>query len=249
MKPKRGQRITADWAGQLIDSSQPLSRGQVRVGGGVQTVPRSGKFGIGIIVDNIAEDLEPYSLIGLKHKTADPTEDGRAYLDATKDRCRYLVTNGPHFVPSGGKFEPVFPDLRPFRYRCVTTDENWMPGMPCGRAPGDTRLTPREGGLILVKRPDSTDHAWAMLDTIRVWDAFTVGELTAMVNPLTELGSGIVGFIDDDAVTDQRADVYNRDDYLLDDGVRVQVVFNERWHVIWNACDPHSEFQNQTENP
>jgi hypothetical protein len=248
MKPKSGQPITAAWASKLIDQDQPTPRGAVKVSGGVQFAPKASRGGVKIIAENILEDLQPYSLIGLKHKATDPPEDGRAYLEATKDRCRYLVTNGPYTVPNSGLFEPIFIDLAPMRFRCVT-GENWMPGMPCGRAAGDTRLTPREGGLILVKRPDSENFAYAMLDTIRVWDAFTVGELTAMVNPLTELGSGIVGFIDDDAVSDQRADVFNRDDFTVDDGTHVKVVFNERWQVVWHACEPDAAFQNQLENP
>ena len=249
MKPKAGQSITAKWARDLQnmqDASVPLGGIKTSVG-----ISQASSLSLRkpVYALNGATKLEPYSLIGLKQHTAQPTYDGRIHLLTTKGRADLLVTNGDQTVPAGGLFLPIWPDENPRMYKVADPAKTYIPGTPCGRVKDGVLLSHREGGLIALTDANDEDYVWAIKDTQLTWDGYCCGAFVTTTNALTSILGGAVGFIINDALSNARADVYTRQKMSMIDGTYVIVHFSDRWRVVWADCDPSTLLDNQAGSP
>lgn len=234
-KPKPGQRITAAWASSLQGrNEQPIPPGGSRVSTGV-IVPTGDLGPVNIIAKNLATQLDPWTLVWLDTVSPAVTDDGRLILKVTTSRSKLVVCTGPATVPANGQFVPVLFDLTPLRVK-VKSGQYWAEGIPCGKDPGSSLLSSREGGLLCVKIPDASGYAWVISDFNAIWAGVIVGALPASANPINPAINGVVAVIKGGVITNQRVDLCSCSDVPIEDGVIATIGYTDRWSLLWANC-------------
>ena len=236
-KPRKGQRITAEWAGGLQDrNAMPIPVNGSRTPAGV-IMPSTGHGPVSILAKNGATALDPWTLIGLDTVSPAVSDDGRLILQVTTSRSKIIACTGPSTVPANGQFIPLLFDMVPTRVK-ANADEFWDVGIPCGREPNGTTLSSREGGLICVKIPDDNDYAWVVSDFNAIWTGALVGAVGAASDPINPGINGLVAIAKGGVLTDQRADLCSCSDVSLEDGTIVTIGYTDRWTLLWANCSP-----------
>lgn len=234
-RPRKGDKITADWAGGLqVRSESPIPVGGSRTSTG-PIAPANSPGSVSIIAKNGATPLLPWTLVWLDTVSPAVTDDGRLILKVTTSRSKLVVCTGPATVPANGQFVPVLFDLTPLRVK-VKSGQYWAEGIPCGKDPGSSLLSSREGGLLCVKIPDASGYAWVISDFNAIWAGVIVGALPASANPINPAINGVVAVIKGGVITNQRVDLCSCSDVPIEDGIIATIGYTDRWSLLWANC-------------
>lgn len=243
MRPKKGQPITAAWAGSVQSRAEmPMSPGMQKTSGGILFTPsvvtRPPEMAKGL-----AEELPPYSLVCLKPASV---VGGHITYEATKTEVTpWIVSTGESKVPVNGYFTPVWPvPGMPILLRTDASDTNWRVGSAVGRKKGNTYCASAGYGFTSLG-PPVDDHVWAMYTPGPTW-AVNIGSLAGTSNPRTGLvTTGKLAWIrlttsglDNVEISDMREDYCRRDNGTsVADGTLIQVDFvGMKLVAVWANC-------------
>jgi hypothetical protein len=254
MRPKKGERITAAWAGGIQSRAEmPLSPGMQKTSGGF-VVPHQVRQRPPEIAKGLDEELPPFSLVCLK--PAVTPIDGAISYDATKSEVtRWIVSTGEQTVPANGKFTPVWPTFdQPMLLRVDSGDTNWRRGSTVGRKKNDTVCASAGFGFTCLTTPKD-DHIWAMWSPGPTW-AINIASMAGTSTPTTGLvTTGKLAWVrltssglNNVEISDMREDYCRRDNGTsLADGTLIQVdLVGMKLIAVWANCAATAAFAGLT---
>lgn len=215
-----------------------------------------GEAARGIELTTTGLTLPQCSVIGAIGATypGSPTVEPDAYMAATLEVSEQIFYTKNAHVTSN-LYVAAYPFLPgvPVRVRCSTPSTDvYTTGMDVGRATGDSTVSIRGTGLVLVSAPYTPDaganyYCWVMLPVANgpIW-AVNIGSLGPATHPLTGHTTGVAAILDNSSgnlvtTTKRRAFVRRDTTGTIADGTLIQLdSVSGRLTIVWADCAAHA---------